>query len=242
MYKRIHRASIDLQRKMKKFKPHERSLEPAWLIAQINLLLHSSQVLLDSSLVVYAALEARNLFERLEFELLATAAKGTDTEKFLEEIRGKTGIRQMNKEYKVLKYRYQSFSSVATKAILEGGTLNKFDYKRSEQYCAELSQYIHIYSRTREEMTFGSEFMNSGIKLIQECVDYLMTDFFEVIDGGLTYGVFGFDTLTPSVKQEFNNWLNGVDDDEEALLKRLIEINNRENGGAKTGISFDLLG
>ncbi|WP_375584238.1 hypothetical protein [Cyclobacterium xiamenense] len=171
-------------------------------------------------------------------KLLAIAAIGTDTEKFLNGIKGKAGIQQMNKKYKILKYRYQSFSSAATKAIFDGGTLNKFDYKKSEQYCTELSNYIHTYSRMPEDMIFGSDFINSGIELVEDCVKYLMTEFFETIDGGLTYGVFDFNSLTPSVRQEFENWLNGVDDNEEGLLNRLMEINNRENGGVKTRISF----
>jgi len=33
---------------------------------------------------------------------------------------------------------------------------------------------------------------------------------------------------------EFEKWLTGVDENEEALLQRLIEINLRENGGVKT--------
>jgi hypothetical protein len=224
---------------MPEFKPHERSLNSSWLIAQINRLIGSAKNFSDSSLVIYAALETRNLFERLEYELLGMAAKGTETEEFLKGIRGRTGIQQTNKKYKVLKYRYQSFSSAATKAIFEGGALNKFDYKRSEQYCGELSQYIHTYSRMPEDMLFSSDFIRSGIELVEECINYLMTEFFEIIDGGLTYGVFDFNTLTPSVRQEFENWLNGVDENEEELLKRLSDINNRENEGVKTRISFD---
>lgn len=223
---------------MPNFNPHERTLTVTWLLEQIKLLLKSAKHLSDSSLILYAALETRNLFERLEFELLAMAAAGTESEEFLIGISGKTGIQQTNNKYKVLKYRYQSFSSAATKAIFEGGTLNKFDFKKSEQYCSKLSQYVHSYSRMPEDMMFGSTYMNSGIELIEECINYLMKDFFEIIDGALIYGVFDFNTLTPLVRQEFENWLKGVDENEEALLSRLIEINIKENGGVKTYLSF----
>jgi len=223
---------------MPEFDTNKRSLDANWLLAQIELLIHSAKKFSNSSFVIYAALETRNLFERLEFELLAMAASGTETEKFLKETRGKTGIRQTNKKYKTLKYRYQSFSSAATKAIFERGSLNKFDYKKSEEYCDKLSQYIHTYSRMPEDMIFESDFINFGIDLIKECINYLMTEFFVLIDGGLTYGVFEFTSLTPSVKMEFEKWLTGVDENEEALLQRLIEINNRENGGKKTRISL----
>lgn len=222
---------------MAEFKPHERSLDPVWLIEQIKLLIHYAKNLNDSSFVIYAALETRNLFERIEFELLAMAAKGTDTENFLRGIRGKTGIKKTNDEYKILKFRYQSFSSAVTKAIFEGGSLNKFDYKKSEEFCSKLSQYIHTYSRLPEDIIFESEFISSGISLIEECINYFMEEFFEIINGYITYGVFDFETLTPSVKMEFDKWLIGVDENEEDLIKRLTEINNRENGGKKTRIS-----
>lgn len=115
---------------MPEFDPNKISLDPSWLLAQIQLLFHSAKIFSDSSLVIYAALETRNIFERLEFELLAIEAKGTETEEFLREIRGKTGIQQTNKKFKILKYRYQSFSSATTKALFEEGSLNKFDLKK----------------------------------------------------------------------------------------------------------------
>ncbi|MCH6235032.1 hypothetical protein [Cognataquiflexum rubidum] len=222
---------------MTEFDTNKRSLDANWLLAQIDILILSAKKFSNSSFVIYAALETRNLFERIEFDLLAIAAKGTDTEIFLRGIRGKTGIKKTNDEYKVLKFRYQSFSSAVTKAIFEGGSLNKFDYKKSEEFCSKLSQYIHTYSRLPEDIIFESEFISSGISLIEECINYLMEEFFEIINGYITYGVFDFKTLTPSVKMEFDKWLIGVDENEEDLIKRLIEINNRENGGKKTCIS-----
>lgn len=91
-------------------------------------------------------METRNLFERLEFELLAISTKGTDFENFIEEIRGKTGIQKMDKKCKALKYRYQSFSSVSTKVIFEGASLKQFDYKN--QNCIAAS-YLNIFMTTR---------------------------------------------------------------------------------------------
>lgn len=84
--------------------------------------------------------------------------------------------------------------------------------------------------------------MNSGIELVEKAVNYLMTDIFVIQDGGLTYDLFNFKTLTPSVRTEFNKWLNGVDENEDTLFEpfeRLTEINNRENGTVKTRISFE---
>ncbi|GAB3217590.1 hypothetical protein J0A67_00770 [Algoriphagus aestuariicola] len=224
---------------MPEFNTYNRSLEVPWILRQIERLMTSAKNFSDSSLVLYAALETRNLFERLEFELIAMAAKGTDSEEFLNEICGRLGIQKANKRYNSLKYRYQSFSSAATKAIFEGGTLKTFDLKKSDEFCSELSQYVHSYCRRPEEIIFDSEYIQNGLKLINNCIDYLMSDYFVVIDGGITYGLFDFTTLNPSVKSEFNDWLKRVDQDEEALLNRLIEINNRENGGVKTKISFD---
>lgn len=221
---------------MEEFNTNKRLVGPNWLMAQIKLLIHSAKMLSNSSFVLYAALETRNLIELIEFDLLDISAKGTDSESFLMEIRGKTGIQQMNKKYKTLKYRYQSFSSAATQAIFEEGSLKKFDFKKSENFCNELSQYIHTYSRRPDEMVFGSEFINQGIALVEDCLNYLISDFFEIIDGHLIYGVFNFNTLTQSVKNEFDKWLNCVDENEDALLQRLIEINKNEYGGIKIKI------
>lgn len=223
---------------MSKFDTNKRSLEPNWLIEQIKLLIYSAKVLSNSSLVIYAALETRNLFERIEFELLASAVKEIQTEEFLRDIRGKNGIDQANKKYKNLKYRYQSFSSAATKAIFDEGCLMKYDLKKSDQFCNNLAQYIHAYTQNPEDMVFGSHFINSGIELIEKSIDYLIAEFFVIIDGGLTYGVFDFQSFPPSVKKEFENWLKAVDEDEEALIKRLIEINNREFNGKKIKLRF----
>lgn len=223
---------------MTEFNPTNRTPDANWFLAQIDLLVRSAKEFKDSSLVIYAALETRNLLERIEFELLAMATIGSNSEKFIEDIRGKTGIHKMNKKYHSLKYRYQSFSSAATRAIFDVGALKPFSYKTSEKYCSELSQYIHSYSRFPEELIFGSTFIESGIKLIEDAVSYLKTNYFVNHEGGFIYGTFDFNSLTPSVQEEFNKWLNGTDMDEEALFQRLSYINEVENGGLKTRISL----
>lgn len=225
---------------MTEFNTHERSNSPVWLICQINLLIKSAKQLSDTSLILYAALETRNLLELLELEILKTAVKGTDYAIFLREIKGKSGIQQMNKKYKSLKYRYQSFSSAASKAIfVEGHGLNKFDIKITEEHCKELSNYIHIYTRDTEELKFESEYIQLGIQRIEESLEYLLSNFFTVIDGGLTYGLFDFSSFPPYVKNEFNKWLESVDEDEDPLIERLTNINIKKHGGEKLKLKFD---
>ena len=48
-----------------------------------------------------------------------------------------------------------------------------FDYKKSNNYRAALSQYIHTYTRLEPEMKFESLFIQAAFPLIKEVKDFL---------------------------------------------------------------------
>lgn len=217
---------------MKKYNFYERDPSISWSFCHIKSLINLSKNHQCSSFVLYAALESRNVIEKVEFEILEMIASYSSNEDFIEIIKKKNGIQKTNSNYKVLKYRYQTFSEAFTIALIDTISIKPFDLKKAEEIQNNLSQYIHIYTRTPEELIFNSSFIQEGISLIINSITNLEKSF-EIKDNNYVLGTIIFDSLSGGIKSEFLRWLDSKDEDTDALTKRLIEININENQGQK---------
>ena len=222
---------------MIKYNFHVREQNLDWSITQIEVLLDNCLKQKSTPYLLYAALESRMIIERVEFEILVMSAHESDDEEWITKIKEFKGIQKVNSKYKGLKMRYQTFTEAFSKVLIEHYPLKPFDFKKSETFESELSQYLHIYYRTKEELDFDSKFIQSGIELIKSTLSFLKNLFLKREDGYF-FGVLNFSSLKDEVGIEFRDWLQRKDEDVESLTNRLIEINEKINNGKKLNVKI----
>lgn len=210
---------------------HKREPYNSWLMKHCEVLLEEASKYSNASLVLYATLEARNLLEKTEFDLMLMSTDRGEWQELANMAKGKHGLTKSNNKYKALKYRYQTFSEALVKVILDF-ELKVYDYKTSENLQTELSEYLHTYTRTPEEMEFSSDFIQNGISLVNKTLEFVKS-YYVKKDDGYVFGLLNFSTLNGSMKKEFELWKKDVSEDTDGLYRRLKEINDKENGGAK---------
>jgi hypothetical protein len=101
--------------------------------------------------------------------------------------------------------------------------IHVYDFKKAEEIKGTLSQYLHIYSRTDQELEFDSTFIQESLSVIQLAIDFLKNYFSKDING-YYFAVLDFMTLVEPMKIEFLSWLNSTEQDNEKLTERLNNI------------------
>ena len=210
---------------------HKRERSNSWQIKHCEVLLEEAEKYSNTSLVLYATLEARNLLEITEFDLMLMSTHKSEWDTLTEMARGKYGLTKSNNKYKALKYRYQTFSEAISRVLLDV-KIKIYDYKASEVLQTRLSEYVHIYTRKSEELEYKSEYIQSGIKTVNEVLNFVK-NYYVVHNNGYVFGILKFSTLSASIKAEFEKWKAGVSEDTESLFEKLKKINDKESSGAK---------
>ncbi len=200
----------------------------SWSFITIENLLKQSKETKNASLLIYAAFESRHILERIEFEIIVTSANSEFTIDDFENIKKHHGIQKANKEFNSLKFKYQTFSESFSKAIRPDLNIKVYDYKKAEEIKRELSQYLHIYSRTQEELEFESAFIQSGFLVIQSSIDFLK-NYISLECDGYRFGILNFMTIAHPIKSEFTSWLSSSEQNNDKLTERLIQIVNNKN-------------
>ncbi len=208
---------------MEKFNPFIRKQNLSWSIIQIKVLLNQIEKDKSSTFLSYAALECRIIIERLELAPLVMAASSLVDESWKNELENYKGIQSLNKKLKSLRYRYQSFTSAFAEAIFENCPLIPFDYKTAEDLQSKLAKYIHVYNKADDDFLFDSQYVKEGIKIIREAL-YFLENSCSNHEGSYRQGIIDFNTLSPEMKNEFNDWVNRKDEDIKALTSRLNKI------------------
>lgn len=208
---------------MKNYDFHRREQNLHWSILQIKTLLGNAQKFKSSPFITYAALEGRIIIERIEFEILVMAAHDSLDIEWQDLIEEYKGIQKVNSKYKALKFRYQTFTEAFSNVILNDFSIKPFPFNKAEELQGRLSQYIHLYTRKPEELTFESEFIQAGINLIEETISYF-ENMFTLHDGKYVFGVLNFSTLKNGFELEFEKWLKTVDENVETLTENLRRI------------------
>jgi len=207
---------------------HTRIQNPNWNIIHIENLLEYSRQNKNPSFVIYAAFESRTLLERIEFELIVMSANSAFGIEDFENIKKRHGIKKANKKFNTLKFRYQTFTESFTIAVKPDLNFQTYNYKESEKLKENLSQYLHLYSRTDKELEYESEFIQEGFNHIKKSTEFL-NSYFSKDTNSLYYGVLDFMTLAEPMKIEFKKWLNDSEQKNEKLTKRLLGIVNNNN-------------
>lgn len=216
---------------------HTRHQNPSWSFHHVAALIDLAESNRNSSFIIYAALECRNIFEKIEHDILLLAAIESNYSEWIEIIKRKNGIQQINEKYKVLKFRYQTFTEAFALALMDNCPIKSFGFQKSTDFQMKLSQYLHIYYRTDQELLYESSFIQNGILLINEAIEFIKSNI-SIIDNGLVYGTLNFSTLSDSMKVLFTDWLNGFSTNTKELTNKLIELNKIQNDGKKVKVSF----
>jgi hypothetical protein len=179
---------------------HKRIQSESWLIVHIETLIKEAKANSNSSFVLYAALEIRNLIEKISYDIILLS---TDTNKWSEiEKSAKIihGIDNVNDTYKTLNYKFQTFSEAISK--LADLPAKVFDYNKSDLLKKKLGEYVHIYTKKQTDLNFGSEFIKNGILIIEESLDFIK-NYFTKKDNFYEYAILKISTLPDEYKSEF---------------------------------------
>jgi len=208
---------------MNPYKFHERELNPSWSILQMKELLKIAIDQNSSTLISYATLEGRIILERIEFEIITMSAHCSEDSQEQDVIDKNNGIQKVSSKYKALRYRYQSFSEAFSRVMLDEYSFKYFDFKSAENLQSRLSQYLHLQTRKPNDFSFESDFIQTGINLINETITFI-EKLYNAYEGKFIFGTFDIDTLKNGFEVEFENWLKAVDNDVDALTNRLKKI------------------
>jgi len=203
----------------------KRIQSPSWLITHIETLITEAKTESSTSSVLYASFEIRNLIEKICYDLILMSTNKNEWEEIEKTAKGKQGIRRSNDNYKSLKYRFQTFSEAIGK--LANLPIKAFDYKKAEELENDLGEYVHTYTRSQSDMNFESDFIQNGLKKVEESLQFVKSYFIQE-NGNNVFGILNFSTLTGDYKTEFDNWKTGVSTDTVKLYNRLVEIYKKE--------------
>ncbi len=201
----------------------------SWYIETIDVLTQNAVEKKCPSFLIYACLESRNIIERIEFEMIVMSANSRFSIQDFEKIKNRHGIQKANKKFNSLKHRYQLFAESYIKAIGAKLNIKAYDFNKAEKIKRDLSQYLHIYSRTDEELYFGSEFIKDGFSLIKKTTDFVRDHISHTTDGFMLC-VLDYNSLREPFRSELYAWVAGNEKSNASLTERLSAIASAETG------------
>jgi hypothetical protein len=206
------------------YKSSLRIHEPPWLLLQAKDLLDKGVRQKDSSKILYSCLELRNCLEMVEYRMILASVEETDREQIMVEAKPRQGINKVNNKIKTLKYKYQIFYKTICETLDHSGY--PFDFSKSANLKEALSNYVHTYTRTKEELEYGSLYLKSANEIIKEVIDFLELSLNkEKGKNSYTLQNMCMTTLSSEYKQILDNWKNGTIKDESELKDILSKKN-----------------
>ena len=197
------------------FNTQKREHNEGWIMKQIEELLEFAQLQENSSLVLYAALEARNLIEMVEYNIVKTSTAKNKWSEIEKEAKEKNGIQKVDK-YNTLKKKYQLFYQfVADTLDVESYA---FDLAEAIRQKNVLAIYIHSYTLNEEVFKYNSTYIQEGMKAINEVLTSL-NNFFSFDETEGKYGNLVFETLPEEYIEALDLWKQNPSDDIENLEK-----------------------
>ncbi|MCD6577688.1 MAG: hypothetical protein J7K66_06735, partial [Anaerolineaceae bacterium] len=103
-----------------------------------------------------------------------------------------------------------------------------FDYNTAENLQSKLAKYIHVYSKTDNDFLFESDYVKEGIELVKAALHFLENSCANH-EGSYRQGIIDFKTLSPEMRNEFNDWVARKDVDVKALTERIEKIRKEKN-------------
>ncbi len=207
----------------------KREHKPTWLLEYIEHLLKKANEFHNTSFVLYAALETRNLLELIEYSLIFMSLSEQEREKISETAHEKGAVEKFRNEYKTLKYKHLKFFQMVMELSpsLPSAPIGIFNINIIDKYSKEISGSIHIYTKVDNDFIYKGDFVKATFEKIREICDFLRTNFVIEKDGK-NYFVTGnlvISSLPPKMKEIYLEWKNEPRQDETILeeLKKKIE-------------------
>jgi hypothetical protein len=151
---------------------------------------------------------------------LQCSVSADEREALLVAIKPHNGIRGIEKELKALGLKTQEFMNATTE--LEGFAFPVFNFNESDKLIHKLSQYIHTYTISHDDMLFGSYYINQGFVIINEAVEFAM---FNLIrdENTQTVSIVNAEmgNLPEWAKLLLNDWKSGRIKDRRILLSAI---------------------
>ena len=204
----------------------ERHHTPGWILKKIADLLDKAQRLKDSSNVLYACLEARNLLEMLSTSKLQCSVPADERDAITAAVKPLHGIKGVERELKALGLKTQEFMSAVS--AQENHPFPIFKFSESDRIQKNLSQYVHSYTVSHDEMLFGSEYIRKGFIAVNEAVVFIKYNLHYYPDRN-TYGIVNADmtTLPEWAKALLHDWKSGVIKDASILNTAILEASQK---------------
>lgn len=188
---------------MEKYKSSQRYHEVVWMLIHSEDLEAKAKRQNDTSKILYCCLELRNALEMVDFHLILASLPNSEHNQIAEVAKKFHGNDKVNDKLKSLKEKTQTFYECVCEVL---GIQGKFyDYKKSNYLKTELSQYLHTYTKTPEEMEFKSSFIQASFSIITEVRKFIRTS---LIDDGESLIVqnIEYGSLTSKNKELLQEW------------------------------------
>lgn len=210
----------------------QRHHTPTWILKKIADLVDKGKRFEDSSSIIYACLEARNLLELISMVKLQCSVPEEDRERITAAAKPQRGIQDVDKELKALRFKTQEFM----KAVLEVADeeFPVFRISESEAIQSRLSQYVHNYTISMADMEFGSEYLNAAFPAINDAVAFAKANMRYNPDRN-TYNIGNVDMITlPNWAEAIlEEWKTGQIKDKAALTAAIVDGGNKFEADAK---------
>jgi len=200
------------------YRPSQRIHEPPWLIWHAKDLLEKANRQNDASKILYSCLELRNCLEMVEFRMILASVGEEDRTQLMIDAKPRHGINKVNDKVKSLKYKYQIFYKIVCETIGRFG--NPIDFSKSSTLKEKLSDYVHTYTRTPEELKFGSEYLRAASGIMEETIAFLELALNKDQNSYMLQNL-SITTLNEEDKQILDKWKNGIIKDESELREIL---------------------
>ena len=177
----------------------ERHHTPTWILKKIADLVDKGKRHEDSSSILYACLEARNLLEMISTTKLLCSVSDEDRARITAAVKPQNGIKGVNKELKALGLKTQEFMNAV--CAVENQEFPVFNFTESDDIQHRLSQYIHTYAVLMADMEYGSDFINAAFPAIEEAMAFARVNLIYNPDRN-TYAIGNLDVTTmPQVER-----------------------------------------
>ncbi len=198
-----------------------------WILQRTRDLLGKWTQVGDGSFILYAAFECRNMLEMLDFHLLWTGSEDSEQEGLIELAKGKRGIPNSNRQYKILNYKYQEFWAALADLVNFPGEIARYDYKRSGELQEELGEFMHSYTKMNSDFLPNSLYMQEGKSLVNSTIKFIQ-DFCLHKDhtgkNAIMYGGVKVSSLPPEIRGLYERWRFSSDTGTKAELRLREEL------------------
>ena len=204
------------------FRSTQRHHVPTWILLKIEDLIDKAKREKDSSKVLYACLESRNLIEMLKFSKIQCSIPEEERNATAERASGQNGLEKENKKLKVLNQKYQDFFQAVSEDA--NFSFTSFNASQCQKILDSLHAYIHTYTISEHEMIFSSNYVQEAFNVINNATAFVKSNMTYIQENN-TYAIANIDvkTLPEWARIVLDAWKQDPKNDYENLKKSIAD-------------------